>query len=306
MQARRATRFAGAALGLLGLALSTTFAAHSGGEPAPDAAASRVIKAARAELGDAYEWAGTGPERWDCSGLTYTLWRAVADVNMPRTSRQQQAWAWPLTREQLRPGDLVFWGDPVNHVGLYVGNGKVVDASSSRKKVVERAIWTTDTVRFGRVPRAGVARPTNAGSASPRATSRGAVPAETHSPARRDPRAAAMISLARRELGHGWSEKGRGPTYDAAGLVRWAWASARLGWLPDTPAAIERRTTPVDVKDLRVGDLVFYGDPSLHVGIYVGHGEMIDSSKVLKKVVERRVFTSETVRFGRLHWPRKK
>jgi peptidoglycan DL-endopeptidase CwlO len=109
-----------------------------------------------------------------------------------------------------------------------------------------------------------------------------------------------LVADLTRRIGSGWEAKGSGPRYDAAGLLR---AATRAAWgrdLPDTPAAIERLTRPVAIRDLRVGDLVFYGEPAVHVGIYVGNGEMIDASKVLKKVSRRRVFSSETVRFARL------
>ena len=54
------------------------------------------------------------------------------------------------------------------------------------------------------------------------------------------------------------------------------------------------------LRDLAVGDLVFWGSPAVHVAVYVGGGRMIDASKVLRVVSVRRVFASETVRFGRL------
>jgi peptidoglycan DL-endopeptidase CwlO len=49
-----------------------------------------------------------------------------------------------------------------------------------------------------------------------------------------------------------------------------------------------------------MGDLVFYGKPAVHVGVYVGGGRMVDASRLLGRVVRRQVFASETVRFGRL------
>jgi cell wall-associated NlpC family hydrolase len=111
---------------------------------------------------------------------------------------------------------------------------------------------------------------------------------------------AAFVRAVRTRVGAGWAAGRSGPAYDAAGVVRWSWARAGYGVLPTTAAAIERRTRPVALRDLRVGDLVFYGRPAVHVGVYVGNGMMIDASKVLRTVSQRRVFASETVRFGRL------
>ena len=129
-------------------------AATGGG--APDAAAARVLSAARAQLGDPYAWGGNGPDRWDCSGLT-SLWRTAGGAaGLPRVSSAQQAWTVPLPREQARAGDLVFFGSPVTHVGLVVGEGRMIDAAASRGQVVERAIWSNGVVRYGRVRRAGM------------------------------------------------------------------------------------------------------------------------------------------------------
>src|SRR4051794_7197212 len=133
---------------------ATALAATGGGQADP---AADVVQIARQQLGDAYVWGGTGPDAWDCSGLTSRLWREVGGVaSIPRVSRDQQAWAVPIPAEQLLVGDLVFFGNPVTHVALYAGNGTIVDASSSQHGVVERKIWTSGVIRYGRVPRPGM------------------------------------------------------------------------------------------------------------------------------------------------------
>ncbi|HEV2891217.1 MAG TPA: NlpC/P60 family protein [Frankiaceae bacterium] len=342
-----ASRLAGVVLVLSGLAATTVVGVTGGGaQTAPDAAGAKVVAAAKSNLGDAYEWGANGPDAWDCSGLTSVLWRTVGGVaSIPRTSRQQQAWAWPMRAADARPGDLVFFGNPVTHVGIYAGDGRIVDASSSKKGVIERAIWKDATIRYGRVPRPGVAKPvpppapkpspSTTPSAKPSATpapKASAKPSPTPTkaapspsrptaspsptmrpvpPAGHTPRTAttkemaAFVAAARSRIGAGWAEGSSGPRYDAAGLVRYAWARAGLGALPRTAAGIERLARPVALRDLAVGDLVLYGDPAVHVGVYVGNGYMVDASKVLKKVSERRVFASETVRFARLPVPRR-
>lgn len=351
-----APRLAGVVLVLTGLAATTVVGVSGGGsQTAPDAAAAKVVAAAKDQIGDAYQWGGNGPDKWDCSGLTSVLWRTVGGVkSVPRTSRDQQAWAWPMRAADARPGDLVFFGNPVNHVALYAGDGRIVDASSSKKRVLERAVWKDKTIRWGRVPRPGVAKPAPppapAASPSPKPSAKpSAAPKPTASakpapsakptpapkpsskpspkpsaspspsqspsqgtmrpvpPAGHKPRTpttkemAAFVSALRTRLGAKWGAGRSGPeAYDAAGLVRWAWNRAGYGILPTTPAAIEKHTRPVALRDLAVGDLVFYGGPAVHVAVYVGNGEMIDASKVLKVVSRRRVFSSETVRFARL------
>lgn len=133
---------------------------------APDPAAAAVLAAARSHLGQKYVYGGSGPTTWDCSGFTSSLWRTSGGVaSIPRTARLQQAWATPVPASQVLPGDLYFLGSPATHVGLVIGGGMVLDASSARGVVVLRALWTTN-VTFGRVPRASavavVATPTTA------------------------------------------------------------------------------------------------------------------------------------------------
>jgi cell wall-associated NlpC family hydrolase len=334
MRARVATRVTGVVAALVTLGSASALGVRGDGTPRPpDAAAARVLAAAKDQVGDAYRYGGNGPDHWDCSGLTSVLWSTAGGVrSIPRTSRDQQAWAWPLEKSRVLPGDLVFFGDPVTHVGLYLGDGRIVDASSSKGRIVERAIWSGDVVRYGRVPRASVARPpapkpkakpaatqvpkpsatpaaqagkptTGTSTATAAATAAGLrpIPKLGHQPRTATTKQMAeFVAALRKGVGHGWSPFGTGPTYDSAGLVRKAWRRAGFGTLPATPAAIERRTRPVALRDLAVGDLIFWGAPAVHVGVYVGGGYMIDASKVLRLVSRRPVFASETVRFARL------
>ena len=127
---------------------------------APDQAAANVLHVARNQVGDRYQWGGNGPDAWDCSGLT-SLWKSVGGASgMPRVSRDQQAWAIPIPEAQVKRGDLVFFGHPVTHVGIVSGDGYMVDAAESRKGVVERVIWKSGVVRYGRVPRPGMPKVT--------------------------------------------------------------------------------------------------------------------------------------------------
>ena len=141
------------------LAAGTTFAKGNHRVPldgAPDQAAADVLHVARNQLGDPYEWGGNGPDRWDCSGLT-SLWRTVGGAKgMPRVSRDQQTWTIPVAPRDALRGDLVFFGHPVTHVGIVSGGGYMIDAGASRSAVVQRLIWKTGVVRYGRVPRPGM------------------------------------------------------------------------------------------------------------------------------------------------------
>ena len=89
---------------------------------------------ARRQIGDAYRYGATGPNAWDCSGLTGGAWRA-AGVRLPRTSQAQFGVGRRISKSNLRPGDLVFFYSGVSHVALYAGNGKVLHASRPGKPV---------------------------------------------------------------------------------------------------------------------------------------------------------------------------
>src|SRR4051794_38700711 len=145
---RRTARLAGVAVVAAGLAGSGLFAVGGASRTSDPGAA--VVAAAYRELGDSYQWGGSGPSRWDCSGLTSQLWRR-AGVVIPRTAREQAAWATPVSARSARAGDLVFFGSPVTHVAIYLGRGQIIDASSSHARVVHRQIWSGEPVRFGRV-----------------------------------------------------------------------------------------------------------------------------------------------------------
>jgi cell wall-associated NlpC family hydrolase len=85
-----------------------------------------------------------------------------------------------------------------------------------------------------------------------------------------------------------------------AALVQAAWRHAGGGALPLARTALVSTGSTVPVGAARIGDLVVYGSPATHIGLYLGHGYMVDASPSLGRVVVRRVFTSPTVRIVRL------
>ena len=101
-----------------------------------------IVAIARAQVGKRYRFGGTSPERgFDCSGLVKYVLQALA-VDVPRTSREQSRVGAAIPRDpnQLRPGDLLLFGKPkdgISHVGIYVGNGRFVHASSAAGRVIE-------------------------------------------------------------------------------------------------------------------------------------------------------------------------
>ncbi|MEQ0564917.1 NlpC/P60 family protein [Amycolatopsis sp. NEAU-NG30] len=97
---------------------------------APTAAAQTAVNAALSKLGSAYVWGATGPTTFDCSGLMQWAYKQ-AGINLPRTSSAQAGFGTPVSRSQLQPGDLVAYYSPVSHIGMYIGDGKMVHAPTS-------------------------------------------------------------------------------------------------------------------------------------------------------------------------------
>lgn len=89
--------------------------------------ASSAVSYAMAQVGKAYVWGASGPSAFDCSGLTMAAW-ATQGVSLPHNSGAQYASGTPVSESELQPGDLVFYYSPISHVGLYVGDGQVVNA----------------------------------------------------------------------------------------------------------------------------------------------------------------------------------
>lgn len=86
-----------------------------------------AIRAAMKMLGKPYRYGAEGPGSFDCSGLTSWAFKQVG-VTLPRSSSQQARVGQSVSRDQLQPGDLIFFYQPVSHVGIYVGDNKMINA----------------------------------------------------------------------------------------------------------------------------------------------------------------------------------
>ncbi|TQK73201.1 C40 family peptidase [Nocardioides sp. SLBN-35] len=117
-------------------------------DPAPADGAQAAIAFARAQLGEPYRWGAAGPDSWDCSGLVEKAW-AAGGRTLPHYSVAQYEQSTPITRDQLRPGDLVFWSDggpgAIFHVALYAGDGQIIHAPRTGRPVSVESIdyWRT-------------------------------------------------------------------------------------------------------------------------------------------------------------------
>ena len=91
--------------------------------------AAAAVQFAMAQVGDAYVYGAAGPDAWDCSGLTMMAW-AQAGVALPHSSSAQYNSGPHIAESDLQPGDLVFYYSPISHVGMYIGNGMIVNAEN--------------------------------------------------------------------------------------------------------------------------------------------------------------------------------
>lgn len=94
---------------------------------APGPQAQTAVDSAMSKRGSPYVYGAAGPDTFDCSGLTSWSYQQ-AGISIPRSSSAQSQSGTPVSREQLAPGDLVFFYSPVSHVGMYIGNGQMVHA----------------------------------------------------------------------------------------------------------------------------------------------------------------------------------
>lgn len=111
--------------------------------------AAEAVAAAKSKLGTPYQWGGNGPDSYDCSGLTKYAWSSVG-VQIPRSSRTQMAALPSVPLEHIQPGDLLFFGSPVHHVGIYAGDGQMVNAPYTGSHVRMDSIWRSDFAGAGR------------------------------------------------------------------------------------------------------------------------------------------------------------
>jgi len=106
---------------------------------------------AKEQLGKPYVWGATGPNSFDCSGLTSAAWRH-AGISIPRVAAAQSTGGGaPVAKADLQAGDLVFFYSPVSHVALYVGNGIVIHAPRPGR--------TVTYIKMSSMPYAGARRP---------------------------------------------------------------------------------------------------------------------------------------------------
>ena len=98
--------------------------------------AQAVVNLAYSKLGSPYVWGAEGPNSFDCSGLTSYVYKNAAGVSLPRTSSAQSGYGKTVSKSNLQPGDLVFFGSgSVSHVGIYIGGGNMIHSPKPGESV---------------------------------------------------------------------------------------------------------------------------------------------------------------------------
>ena len=135
--------------------------------PGSSRCAARIVQVAKKQVGDRYSAGSSGPSAFDCSGLTRYVYKVATGKELPHHSRSQYAKVKKVSRKNAKPGDLVFFfGGGAHHVGIYIGNGKMVDAAGYGKGVrvspISGSWWSRTYSGIGRIL-AGLVRSTRAG-----------------------------------------------------------------------------------------------------------------------------------------------
>lgn len=98
----------------------------------------KVVNLAHKQIGKPYVWGANGPNSFDCSGLTSYVYKNSVNINLPRTSREQVNVGKTVSKNNLKAGDLVFFsstGKGITHVGLYIGDSKMIHSPKPGENV---------------------------------------------------------------------------------------------------------------------------------------------------------------------------
>jgi cell wall-associated NlpC family hydrolase len=119
---------------------------------APRAGAQVAVDAALSMIGVPYVFGGNSPDvGFDCSGLMQWAW-GQAGVSIPRPADYQRDALQPISVDQLQPGDIIFYGEPVSHDAMYIGGEMIVNAPYTGEYVRVQSMWySSKPMTYGRV-----------------------------------------------------------------------------------------------------------------------------------------------------------
>ena len=104
----------------------------------------KALKLLKEQVGKPYVWGAEGPDSFDCSGLTQYIYKHALGKDIPRVASDQSKFGQPVSRDNLQPGDLLFFDTmnkgKVTHVGMYIGNNEFIHAANSKKGVIKSTL----------------------------------------------------------------------------------------------------------------------------------------------------------------------
>ena len=106
----------------------------------------KIVSLALDQVGKKYIKGTEGPTTFDCSGLVKYVYENVAGIKMPRVSRDQGNVGTAISRSELKPGDLIFWGNPIYHVAIYEGNNRIIQAANPNDGVMDGPLYGTPSI----------------------------------------------------------------------------------------------------------------------------------------------------------------
>ncbi len=117
--------------------------------PPQPGAAGAAVHFAYAQIGRWYQWGAAGPTTYDCSGLVMASWRA-GGVSLPHNAAMMWRSVHHLNKDQLQPGDLVFYYRDIHHVGIYIGGGRIIHAPTYGQSVTIAPVTEAPVYGYGR------------------------------------------------------------------------------------------------------------------------------------------------------------
>ena len=131
------------------VSIGSSSGSSNGSSSATTNKAQAIVDLATKQIGKPYVWGAEGPSTFDCSGLTYYVFKNAVGISLPRTSTEQSKTGTTVSKSNLQPGDLIFSSTNgtgnVSHVGIYIGNNEMIHAPKPgdvvKKTKINNSYW---------------------------------------------------------------------------------------------------------------------------------------------------------------------